>query len=99
MSKTPPISFEKAIELGEYSPQFLSQYPEWKQMSRHVQYQFIKQALDNRHKQLRRQWADLNNQLDYRLKPHLAEAKKKVEQAMQELNVEEEQIMVEYAGA
>ena len=93
------ISFEQAIELGEYDPEFLAQYSQWQTMSRHVQYQFIRQALENRHKQLRRQWADLCNQLDFRLKPHLKEAQKKVELEMKKLNDEEERLLTEYAGA
>lgn len=99
MTQTPSIPFEQAIEMGEYDPEFLSQYPEWKKLTKHIQYQYIRTALINRRKQLRLQWAELNNQLDYRLKPHLATAKQKVEQALRALNDEEERLIVEYAGA
>lgn len=96
---TPAISFEKAIELGEYDPEYLAQFSQWATFSKHIQYQYIREALINRRKHLRLQWAELNNQLDYRLKPYLQEAKKKVEQALQNLNDEEERLIVEYAGA
>ena len=50
-SKKPPtntsMSLAKAIELGEYDPKFLSGFAEWHTLSRHMQFQYIRQALDN----------------------------------------------------
>ena len=45
-------------------PDFLANFPEWHTLSRHVQFQYIRKALDNRHKQLLTQYAELNNVLD-----------------------------------
>jgi len=59
----------------------------------------LTQALANRRLQLRRQWAGLANQLDFSKKPLLADAQKKVEKALRELNDDEERIFVRYAGA
>jgi len=100
MSKTAlPFSFEKAIELGEYDPAFLERFPVWSGMSRHSQYEFVHQALTNRRKQLRLQWADMANQPDFSKKPHLMEAQKKIQDAMHKLIEEEELLQVEYAGS
>lgn len=93
------ISFKEAIELGKYEPEYLCRYDEWQKIDRHVQFQFITQALTNRRRQLRLQWAGLNNQLDFSKKPYLKDALKKVEQAMKDLNADEERLFVEFAGS
>lgn len=93
------ISFKESIELGKYEVEYLSQYKEWQELDRHLQYQYITQALVNRRRQLRLQWALMANQPNYSKKPHLATAQKKVQKALQDLEIDEELLMVEYAGA
>ena len=39
------------------------------------------------------------NQPNFSKKPHLAAAQKKVQKALEDLEIDEEQLMVEYAGA
>jgi hypothetical protein len=95
----PPISFKEAIELGKYDEEYLSQYQEYLDMDRQIRFQFISQAVENRRRQLRVQWAKLSNQFDFSKKPHLLAAQKKVEKALRELNEDEELLMVEYAGS
>jgi hypothetical protein len=94
-----PLSFKEAIEMGKYDEAFLNQYSEWRGFDRQIKLQFITKALTNRRLQLRKQWASLANQLDFSAKPHLLEAQKRVEQALRELNQDEERILVEYAGS
>lgn len=93
------LSFKEAVEMGKYEPTYLSQYKEWAKYDRQIQIQFITQAISNRRRLLRLQWAGLNNQLDFSKKPHLKEALKKVEQALRDLNADEERLFVEYAGS
>ena len=69
--RLPKMTLQGAVELGEYKPEYLATFPEWHTLSRHVQFQFIREGLDNRRKQLTVQWAEINNILDFRLKPHL----------------------------
>jgi hypothetical protein len=94
-----PLTFKESIEMGKYEEDFLSQYQEWGTFDRHIKFQFISQAIINRRRQIRMQWANLANQLNFSKKPHLALAQKKVEQALKELDEDEERLMVEYAGS
>lgn len=66
MSDTPRlISFKESIALGKYDPEYLSQYPEWQELDRHLQFQYISQAIINKRRQLRLQWANLANQPNF----------------------------------
>lgn len=91
------LSLEKAIELGNYDPKFLSQFAEFRELSRYTKFQLIRQALRNREAQLRLHYAELNNQLDFRNKPNLREGLQNIEKQIQELNADEEQLLVEYS--
>lgn len=97
--KTRIITFKESIELGKYEPEYLSQYQEWQELDRHLQFQYISQAIINRRRQLRLQWAQLANQPNFSKKPHLATAQQKVVTALQKLDVDEEELMVAYAGS
>lgn len=99
-SANPPakhMTLKEAVELGEYNPEFLANFPEWHTYSRHVQFQYIRKALDNRNKQLLTQWAEINNILDFRLKPHLAEALKNIQKQMKKLDTDRDQLYFEYS--
>lgn len=91
------LTLEKAVELGEYDPKFLANFPEWHTFSRHVQFEYIRKALDNRRKQLLTHWAELNNVLDFRNKPEVWEALKNVEKQMHNLLGEKERLFSEYS--
>ncbi len=97
-SSTPLLSFAESIELGKYDQEYLSQYQEWRELDRQLKFQFISKAIKKRRLQLRLQWANLANQPNFSKKPHLLDAQKKVEQALVELERDEELLMVEYAG-
>lgn len=92
------ITFKESIELGKYEVEYLQQYKEWQELDRHLQYQYIIQAVTNKRRQLRLQWAKLANQPNFSKKPYLLEAQKKVEQALRDLEIDEEKLMVEFAG-
>lgn len=92
------LTFAKAIELGEYDPDFLATFPEWGTFTRHVQFEYIKQALDNRYKQLIRQWAEINNFLDFSQKPHLKAALENIQKQLKVLQSDRERLFVEYSA-
>lgn len=100
-STSKPISsgmtLQKAIDMGEYDPDYLSTFAEWHQISRHIQFEFIRKALDNRNYHLLKQWAEINNMLDFRLKPQLAEALKNIEKQMKKLDSDREKLYFEYS--
>jgi hypothetical protein len=94
---SPTMTLQKAIDMGEYNPDFLSTFAEWHDISRHIQFQYIRQALDNRNKQLLSQWAEINNTIDFRLKPHMAEALVNIEKQMKKLDDDRDRLYFEYS--
>lgn len=93
----PNMSLQKAVELGEYDPEFLSGFPEWHSLSPHAQLQYIRQALDNRERQLVVQWAEISNVIDFSKKPHLDEALKNIESQRKKVNTDREKLYIEYS--
>jgi hypothetical protein len=91
------MTLKEAIGLGEYNPDFLATFPEWHTYSRHIQFQYIRQALDNRNKQLLMQWAEINNTIDFRLKPQMAEALVNIQKQMKKLDDERDKLYFEYS--
>lgn len=98
-SQTSGMTFQKAIDFGEYDPKFLSQFPEWHTYSRNIQFEYIRKAIKNRHRQLITQWAEINNVLDFRLKPHLKNALENIEKQLKKLARDKEELFVEYSSA
>jgi hypothetical protein len=96
-AKAPKMTLQKAVELGEYEPEFLATFPEWHTLSRHVQFQFIREGLDNRNRQLVVQWAEINNVLDFRLKPHLKEALENIQRQIKKVDEDRERLYLEYS--
>lgn len=97
-SQSTKLTLQKSIELGEYNPDFLAQFPEWHTLSRHVQFEYIRRALENRNRQLITQWAEIVNILDFRLKPHLRDALKNIEEQLEKLKQDKEKLYVEYSN-
>lgn len=91
------MTLQKAVEMGEYDPDFLSTFPEWLTLSRHVQFQFIRQAPENRRHQLLMQWAETCNILDFSKKPYLKEALKNIKALLDQVEADREKIYLEYS--
>jgi hypothetical protein len=96
-TKKTNITFLRAIALGEYNPEYLATFPEWHELSRHMQFQYIREALDNKRQQLTLQWAEINNVIDFSLKPHLKEALRNIESQMKKLDKDWEKLYLEYS--
>lgn len=90
------MTFEKAIELGEYEPEYLEGFPEWHQFTKHVKWSYVRQALKNRMRMLRVQWAEIANQPNLSEKPHLKAALKGVERQIDQVQMDEEKLQVEF---
>lgn len=97
VTSSPILSLQKAIELGEYEADYLSQFSEWNQLSRHSQFQLIKQALENRLSQLAVAWSDINNLLDFSKKPHLQDALRNIEEQRLKVLKDKESLYMEYS--
>ena len=98
LSASSVMTLQRAVELGEYKPEFLETFAEWHSLSAHVQLQYIRQAIDNRKRHLLTQWAEINNVLDFRLKPELKSALKNIEEQMRDLESEREKLYLEYSS-
>lgn len=101
LSSTTPSSstlmtLQKAIDLGEYNPDFLSGFAEWHTLSKHTQGQLIREAIKNRKQQLIQQWAEINNVIDFQLKPKLKKALKKIEAQSKKVDKDEEDLFLKY---
>ena len=92
------LTFKEAIEMGEYQPEFLEKYTEWKSFSKHTQLQYIRQALDNRRKQLLTQWAEVNNAIDFRLKPGMQQTLTNIHNQLDQLEDDREELYMKYSG-
>lgn len=95
---TANMTLQKAVDLGEYNPEFLATFPEWHTLSPHVQLQFIRQGMDNRRKQLLAQWAEVNAALDFRLKPELKDALDNIHEQLRKIDNDREKIYLEYSS-
>ena len=93
------LTLPKAIEFGQYEPEYLATFPEWHKLNKHSQFELIKQGLDNRRRQLTKQWAEINNVLDFSKKPYLRAALQNLEKRMEDLNNDRERLYVEYSLA
>ena len=91
------MTLQKAVDLGEYDPKYLATFPEWLTLSKHVQFQLIRQALENRRHQLLSQWAETNNMLDFSEKPYLREALKNIKSQLDRVEADREKIYLEYS--
>jgi hypothetical protein len=91
------MTFQKAIEMGEYDPKYLIRFEEWNDFARHTQFQYIKTALENRRKHLLSQWADISTILDFSKKPELADALKNIENQLHKIEEDREKLFVEYS--
>jgi hypothetical protein len=91
------ITLSAAIDLGEYNPSYLETFPEWHDLSPHIQWQFIRKALDIRQKQLITNYAELNNSLNLSQKPAVQQAMKNVEKQLQKLSQDREQLYIQYS--
>lgn len=91
------MTLQKAIDMGEYKPDYLATFSEWHTLSRHIQFQHIRTAIENRRHHLLSQWAEVNNILDFSKKPELAEALKNIEKQLKLIEVDREELFVEYS--
>lgn len=90
------MTLQKAVDMGEYNPDFLSTFTEWHTLSKHIQFQFIQTAMENRRHQLLAQYAAISNVLDFRLKPELKETLNSIHKQLKKIDEDFEKISMEY---
>lgn len=93
----PHLTLEKAIDMGEYNPEYLATFPEWHSYTRQMQFELIKKALTNRRRQLLQQWAEINRSNDFRLKPHLMAASDNLHKQLEKVRLDKEDLYARYS--
>lgn len=92
------MTFEVAIQMGEYQPEKLAQYPEWQTLSHHVQWEYISKSMANRKTQLMRKWSETINFMDQSdivgLKKQIADS---IFEQIRKLGEEKERLYLEYS--
>lgn len=91
------MTLQKAIDMGEYNPDYLATFPEWHELTRHMQFEMIRKALDNRDRHLIVQWAEIVNFLNFSKKPHLKEALENIQKQQKVLQRDRERLYLEYS--
>ena len=90
------ITLQRAIELGEYEPVYLAKFAEWHKLSPHAQFQLIRKGLDNHENQLMREWAEINNVLDFSKKPQLQNVLRSIEAKIRQVHQDRERLYLEF---
>jgi hypothetical protein len=90
------MTLDKAVEMGEYNPNFLSTFPEWVGLTNNIRWHYIRDAIQNRRKFLLLNWAETNNVLDFSQKPEMKVVLDNIMKQVQLLNQEEEKLRLEY---
>ena len=91
------MTLKKAVDFGEYDPNYLSTFPEWTTLSKYIRFQYIRTAIENRRKMFLMQYAEVNNILDFRLKPELKVALRNIERELKKVEDDREKILIEYS--
>ena len=92
------MTLQKAVDLGEYDPDYLATFPEWADMTKHLQWQMVRQALKNRWRILAVNWAEVSNQPNFSKKPHLKKALEGIQKQLDQLQSEEERLQIEFVN-
>jgi hypothetical protein len=90
------MTLQKAVDLGEYNPKYLANFPEWHKLSKFLQLQFIRQGLDNHEGRLMSQWSELANELNYRDRPALKQAQENIMKQIKKVQADRERLYIEY---
>lgn len=91
------MTLQKAVDMGEYDPSFLANFAEWHSLTKFMQWRYVSEAIRNRKRFLLLQWAEINNALDFRLKPELNQALKNIEKQQKDMAEKEEKLQLEFS--
>ena len=86
------MTLQKAVDLGEYDPEFLATLSEWKALTPHLQWQMVRQALKNRRTSLMVNWSEVANHPNFSQKPELKKIHESIEKQLNQLQQDEEKL-------
>ena len=90
------LTFDQAIDMGEYCPEFLSTFPKWSNFTKNVKWHYIRQALKNRRRFLELNYAETFNIIDFSKKPQLQAVLDNIQKELKKIQKDEEDLRVEY---
>ncbi len=90
------ITFDEAVEMGEYKPEFLSTFPKWHNLTKNLKWHYIRQAIKNRRRFLEVNYAETFNVIDFSKKPQLQKVLDNIQVQLKQLQTEEEELRLEY---
>lgn len=91
-AKIDQMNLQKAVDLGEYDPEYLSTFTEWHELTKHLQWRMVREALKNRRQSLTMNWAEVQNQPNYSKKPHLKIIQESIQKQLIQLQEDEESL-------
>ena len=92
MDEKKHISLQRAIDLGEYDPEYLATFAEWQELSSHLQWRMVHQALKNRRTSLMVNWSEVANHPNFSQKPQLKKIHESIEKNLKQLQIDEENL-------
>lgn len=90
-------TLKDAVRMGEYEPEYLSQFEEWPEATRNMRFQYIREAIENRRKILLQQYVAINNTLEFSQKPELQKGLDNNWAELEKLMKRKEELYVEYS--
>jgi len=91
------LNLQAAIKMGEYDPEYLASFPEWEDLTPNMQYEFVREGIENKRQHLRQQYARTWNSPGFSKKPHLEEAIKNIFNRLKKLQADEERLSLHYS--
>ncbi len=90
------ITFDQAVDMGEYNPQYLSTFPKWQNLTKNLKWNYIRQAIKNRRRFLEVNYAETFNVIDFSKKPQLQKVLNSIQSQLKQLQQDEEELRLEY---
>lgn len=92
------MTLQKAVDLGEYDPEYLSKLDGWNDLTSHLQWRMVHQAIKNRRTSLMVNWAEIANHPNFSKKPELKKIQESIENKLKQLQNDEEELENFYLG-
>jgi ribulose kinase len=86
------MTLQKAVDLGEYDPKYLTTLSGWRDLTSHLQWQMVRQALKNRRTSLMVNWSEVANHPNFSQKPELKKIHESIEKHLKHLQQDEEKL-------
>ena len=90
------ITFDEAVDMGEYKPEYLSSFPKWHNLTKNLKWHYVRQAIKNRRRFLEVNYAETFNVIDFSKKPQLKKVLDTIQVQLKQLQKDEEELRLEY---